>query len=160
MRQEGLPPVINPTSKILIVGTMPGKKSLEQKQYYADSRNQFWSIIFSVLEKPMPFEYQQKVAQLLESKIALWDVLASCTRAGSLDRDISNAVVNDFSTIFKQYPHIKVVAFNGKRAERLWNKLVKIAPNIEFITMPSTSRALARPFEEKLMAWSELKRYL
>jgi len=160
MRQEGLPPVINPTSKILILGTMPGKKSLEHKQYYADSRNQFWSIIFSVLEKPMPSEYPQKVTQLLESNIALWDVLASCTRAGSLDGDISDAVVNDFSTFFEHFPHIKVVVFNGKRAERLWNKFVKLVSNVEFITMPNTSRALARPFEKKLKAWLELKRYL
>jgi len=160
MKRNGLPPVISPTSKILILGTMPGKESLEHEQYYADSRNQFWSIVFSVMEKPVPSKYPQKVAQLLESGIALWDVLASCTRASSLDRDISDAVVNDFSTIFKQYPHIKVVVFNGKRAERLWNKFVKPVSNVEFATMPSTSRSLARPFEEKLKAWLDLKHYL
>lgn len=160
MKRNGLPPVISPTSKILILGTMPGKESLEHEQYYADSRNQFWSIVFSVLEKPMPSKYPQKVAQLLESSIALWDVLASCTRASSLDGDIRDAVVNDFSTIFKQYPHIKVVVFNGKKAEKFWKKFVKLESTVEFITMPSTSRSLARPFEEKLKAWLELKRYL
>lgn len=95
MECYGLPPVISLNSRVLILGTMPSKESLKHKQYYANPRNHFWPIISSILGKPMSSAYSERIACLLEYGIALWDVLASCDRLSSSDKDIRNVVVND-----------------------------------------------------------------
>jgi hypoxanthine-DNA glycosylase len=162
MKCLGFPPIIGPTSKVLILGTIPGKKSLEQKQYYADRRNHFWTVVFSVLGKPIPTEYSERIACLLESGLALWDVLASCDRQGSGDRALTNPVANDFSSLFAQHRFIRLIAFNGRTAEKLWKKFVKIPSqsSVDFKALPSTSSAFAVPLEEKLSSWSVIRDFL
>ncbi|MCK5083508.1 MAG: DNA-deoxyinosine glycosylase, partial [Candidatus Omnitrophica bacterium] len=80
---QSFSPLINAKSKILILGSMPGVRSLEAGEYYAYSQNQFWRIIAELLKCDLPVTYAQKKKMLLENRIALWDVVASCTRKGS-----------------------------------------------------------------------------
>ena len=161
MRCFGLPPIINDESRVLVLGSMPGRESLERRQYYANPRNQFWAIVSEVIGEKIPLEYDGKIAFLLRHHIALWDVLSSCERTGSSDNSIRNAVANDFSKIFKANKSLRLVVFNGSRAESLWKKHVRLnPPPLGFIRLPSTSTALARPFEEKLSAWLVIREYL
>lgn len=97
MKYYGFPPLIDHKSRVLVLGTMPGKKSLEKQQYYADPRNKFWDIMFSILKKQDVSEYTKKTKILLESGIALWDVLASCQRVNSGDNNITHLKANDFA---------------------------------------------------------------
>lgn len=133
---------------------MPGVTSLEKQQYYGHPRNYFWHILYALFNECYEEEYEQKKAFLLRHKIALWDVLQSCERAGSLDADIKNEEVNDFDWLFKTYPHIKNVFFNGTKAYESFRKKVGFKyEGIHMQKLPSTSPAHAVRFEDKLAAW-------
>ena len=98
----GFPPIADNNAIILILGSMPSIKSLEQQQYYAHPRNSFWFIMTTLLGDKSDLDYAERKALLLHNKIALWDVLNTCQRKGSLDSSIKNEtiVVNDFNKFF------------------------------------------------------------
>ena len=156
----GFPPIISTDARILILGTLPGEESLKLEQYYGHSRNHFWPIIAAVLNEEAPTLYSERVAMLLRNRIALWDVLKCAERAGSaLDSMIENECANDFVEFFRMYPKIRTVAFNGNNAQKFFRRLVEkkqdIQREIQMLTLPSTSPAYARPFEEKAAKWRE-----
>lgn len=158
---ECFAPSVNATCTKLILGSMPGVRSLEQTQYYAHPQNAFWRIMAKLFDAPYPFgSYDDKLNLLLSHHIALWDVISACTRDGSLDSDIRNAVPNDFEKFFKQYPNVKNVFFNGQTAYNNFIKAFKSATFINDLTLiplPSTSPANAHlSFDDKLTAWSVL----
>ena len=152
----------------MILGSFPGEKSLTEQQYYAHPRNVFWKIIAEVAGFGLSLEYGDRVAQLRKKKIALWDVMQSCRREGSLDAHIvaSTVVANDFCSFLGAHPHIRMIFFNGSRAETEFKK--KVRPgltgrhrSIGYMRLPSTSPAMAMMnYEEKLKAWSVIKNYL
>lgn len=149
-------PIIDNNSKIIIIGTMPGVKSLEKQEYYGHERNSFWRIISSLFGHTTITEYSEKKTFLLEHHIALWDVLKACEREGSLDSNIKNPIPNDFEALFKKHPNIKAIYFNGDPAQKLFNRLVtkKMGRlDIPQYRLPSTSPANAIPFEQKLKYW-------
>jgi len=152
-------PIIDKDCKILILGTMPGVKSLEKQEYYGHERNAFWKIIYSLFQNELKSEYSQKKAFLLEHNIALWDVLKSCYREGSSDSNIKNPIPNDFGELFKQYPNIKAIYFNGEPAEKLYKRFVsKALGDIKILLyrLPSTSPANAIKFEQKYEQWKQI----
>lgn len=143
------PPSIDGDSTVLILGSMPGVRSLELQQYYAHPQNRFWKLMGQLLDYPLPdTEYQQRLAILKQHKIALWDVIAYCRRSGSLDSAISGERVYDFPALFEQYPNIKRLCFNGGKAHQAFLRHYKHLPNrysnIELFPLPSTSPANAR----------------
>lgn len=155
------PPVIGETPQILILGSMPGQRSLAQQQYYAHSRNAFWPIIRQFLGLPNEADYSQCCDALTRNRLALWDVLAQCTRPGSLDQHIDPAsvVVNDFEALLRQYPSIQRILFNGGKAADLFERhaLLKLSnpTAVERVRLPSTSPAnAAMRFEEKYHRWA------
>ena len=109
MVKHAFPPIVDENSKILILGTMPGEKSLQRNQYYAHKNNQFWKIIFILFQQPLTEHYDARKAILLKNHIALWDVLKACEGEGSSDKNIMNAVPNDFVSFYKRYPKIKKI---------------------------------------------------
>jgi len=111
-------PIIDKNSLILILGTIPGKKSLEKKEYYAYSGNKFWEIIYSIFgaDFKQSTSYVDKKEFLKSKRIALWDVLRSCNRRGSSDSKIENPQMNDFIGLFEKHPNLKHIAFNGENA--------------------------------------------
>lgn len=154
-----LEPVIAVNARILILGSMPGQASLQARQYYAHPRNAFWAIMARVFEAAPTLPYQHRLELLQQHGIALWDVLASCHRPGSLDADIESdsVVVNDFAGLFAVYPGVVRVLFNGATAERCFRRHVdnRVQASVaEYLRLPSTSPAHAgMPFDEKLRQW-------
>jgi len=154
-------PIINENSKILILGTMPGIKSLEMRQYYAHEQNAFWKILFLLFDEAYSNKYKIRLDLVLNNKIAVWDTLKQCQRPGSLDSDIKHAEPNDISSLIKDYHNIKTLAFNGKYAEKYYKKFNSPITGINYLSLPSTSPANAGyKFTDKLNAWSEIKQFL
>ncbi len=151
------PPVANADATILILGSMPGKASLRQNQYYAHPQNAFWKIMGELIGAHPGLPYAQRLVLLKSSGIALWDVLATCERQGSLDADIRTEAANDFTAFFARHPHITKVYFNGSKAEQSFRKFVlgkQSLPPLGFVRLPSTSPAHAgMRYAEKLQAW-------
>lgn len=154
-------PIADRHCEVLLLGTMPGDRSLSLQQYYGHSGNHFWKLIYSIFNQPLAADYADRKAFLLQHGIALWDVLASCTCEGSLDSNIKNEVVNDFASFYARYPAIKHVFFDSKRAEEFYLRYVKKSEDKSYYLLPSPSRANAsKTFEQKLEAWKELLPYL
>lgn len=160
---EGFPPIYSADSEVLILGSMPGVKSLEAAQYYAHPRNAFWPIMQALFDIPMVDDFEERYQMLLANKVALWDVLQACERQGSLDAAILTASeqVNDFEWLFEQCPNIQTVYLNGGKASRAFKKYVLNYDRFDVrncIDLPSTSPAYAAMgFAEKLSRWSVIK---
>jgi hypoxanthine-DNA glycosylase len=119
-------------------------------QYYAHPQNAFWPIMGELFDFDPNHNYEKRLQQLRENRIALWDVAFQCVRPGSMDHAINmqSVVANNFDTFFKTHPHIRAVFFNGRKAEELYRKLVQSKLSIEFQQikqhlLPSTSPANA-----------------
>jgi hypoxanthine-DNA glycosylase len=160
-----LAPIAASDAKILILGSMPGEKSLAQQQYYAHPRNAFWKIIATLFDFNPSLCYVEKLLALQQQHLALWDVIESCERKGSLDSQINNASIisNDFAYFFSQHPQIKHIFCNGDRAYQEYQKrvipsLAKSLQSLPSTRLPSTSPAMASlSFEQKLLAWTAIK---
>lgn len=162
--RRGLPPVSAPDARVLVLGSMPGVRSLELKQYYAHPRNAFWSVMAELFGFDPRASYEDRLQALIRNRIALWDVLAGCERPGSLDAAIRmrDAQVNDFASFFEAHPAIEVVAFNGVKAAEMYRN--RVGPDVgrgggvlRLETMPSTSPAnAAAGYSAKLAAWGRL----
>jgi len=138
---------------------MPGVESLRLQQYYGYPRNQFWKILYDIFEVQASQVYEEKVSFVKSKKIAVWDVIANCYREGSLDSNIRGEKVNDFSTLFKEYPDIKTVLFNGGKAYETYKKWIGFdeSSNLTFHKLTSSSPANTKKYEEKLRGWSVIK---
>ena len=155
MTKYSFPPLINSSSKILILGSLPGEESLKQAQYYAHPRNAFWKIMFTVFNEIYSEDYSAKCELLLKNHIALWDMVHSGIREGSLDSDIKNEIPNDIEGLLNEYQGISTILLNGKKAEAMYRRYFNQI-SVHTITLPSTSPANARlNFEEKLKVWKE-----
>lgn len=156
---HGFAPVIGDAPKFLILGSMPGVKSLEEQQYYAHPRNAFWPIMATLYGFDIDLSYDERCRLLTEHGVAVWDVLQTCQRPGSLDSRIQtdSIVVNDFITLFEQQPTLTHIIFNGAKAESLFKSHVKNPlPRLSFQRVPSTSPAhAALNFEQKLQYWRQ-----
>lgn len=159
---HGFPPVAAPSARVLILGSMPGQASLQAGQYYAHQRNAFWRIMGDLLGAGPALPYAQRLEKLTAAGIALWDVIAACERAGSLDADIvgSSVAANDFAAFFAVHRNIVQVFFNGAAAETAFRRRVLpglSASRLRLTRLPSTSPAhAARSYADKLAAWSAI----
>jgi hypoxanthine-DNA glycosylase len=160
MRIRGFPPIANARARVLVLGSMPSEASLAAGQYYAFRHNQFWRIAGEICGFAPDAPYAARKAGLKRKRIALWDVLESCVRPGSLDSSIreDSILVNDFAGFLARHPHIRRVCFNGRKAESAWRR--HVAPtlpkslDIEYRLLPSTSPAHAgMSYRSKLRAW-------
>lgn len=154
---HGLPPIIADGAHTLVLGNMPSAMSLAAQQYYGNPRNAFWRITGEIFDFGADDPYQQRVAALTAHGIAVWDVLRSCRRVGSLDAAVEpdSMVPNDFETLFDEYPGIGRVLFNGAAAEKNYHRLVGGPPVVPYRRLPSTSPAQTMRYADKLAAWRE-----
>jgi hypoxanthine-DNA glycosylase len=156
MQIKSFPYFIDSKTEILILGTMPGKMSLDKNEYYANPRNHFWKIIYTIFDGlPIANSLEEKKVFLLSKKIGIWDVLENCERKGSLDIHIKNQKENDFESLFIKFPKINKIIFNGKKSHDFFNKKFGQIEGITYFVMPSTSPANTMTFESKLKIWTE-----
>ena len=154
-------PIEDSRSTVLILGSMPGKASLQAGQYYAHPRNAFWRVMGDLVGAGVALPYESRVRRLKSCRIALWDVLKSCTRKGSLDSDIDESSItpNDFISFYQAHPRIAHIFFNGAKAEACYRKHVLTSLSDKFKSLPcqrlpSTSPANASlSYKQKLKAW-------
>lgn len=147
--------------RVLILGSMPGAASLRAGRYYAHPQNRFWPLMDALVGASVALPYPERCRQLVDARIALWDVLACCEREGSLDSAIRDdtAQANDFAALFAAHPTIRTVLFNGTKAESSFRRFV--APGLDLAGLscrrvPSTSPANASQSPaHKLVAWRE-----
>lgn len=156
----GFAPVATPDARVLVLGSMPGVASLKQARYYAHSRNAFWPIAAQVLGFDATADYPQRLQALQAAGVALWDVLQTCERPGSLDADIRHdtLIPNDFAAFLQAHPAITRICFNGAKAATLFRRHVMptLTATLDYQDLPSTSPAhAAASYDKKLAAWSK-----
>lgn len=134
-------PISNAATTILILGTMPGDKSLELGEYYGHSRNRFWKIISTITDNDLPLTYTDKKALLLKTKIGIWDVAHKANRKGSLDNAIEDEEPNDLDNFIAMHKNLKVIGFNGTKSQALFDKYFDRKSDLKYISLPSTSPA-------------------
>ena len=162
IESRGFPPVAGPDARVLVLGSLPGRRSLQQQQYYAHPQNAFWKIMAALYS--LRGSYDARCAQLIQNRIALWDVLASSVRPGSMDADIDigSARANDFGSFLASHEDIELIVFNGRKAENLFHRFVDtdaLQSRVRLAGLPSTSPAYAAmPFSVKLSVWRETLR--
>jgi hypoxanthine-DNA glycosylase len=160
----GFPPVCTGRDLVLVLGSFPGKASLQKQQYYGHPHNGFWQIMAELLGFDPQLSYPGRVTALHRNRVALWDVLTSCSRKGSLDSSIlkHSMVLNDFENFFEKNKFIHTILFNGALAETEFrNKVLELdgirKRTFELHRLPSTSPAMAMlSLSEKIRAWSIL----
>ena len=158
----GFAPVINRESRLLILGSLPGDESICQQRYYAHHKNQFWLILSCVFGEPIQSDYDHRIQFLQRNRVALWDVLREAERSGSLDSAIRNESVNDFASLFSDYPNLRKIVFNGRKAEILFRRYVirqnpYLPEELEMSGLPSTSPTPGRnvlSLEQKIKRWT------
>lgn len=155
---KSFPPIVDEMSRIIILGSMPGGESLRKREYYGHGRNQFWNIIYSLYGEKPDKVYSKKTEFLKEKRIALWDVIETCHREGSLDSNILCERVNDFDRLFGNYPGIGHAFFNGTKAYTTFKKMVGFKyEGLTYTKLSSTSPANVMSFEKRLTEWSVIK---
>ncbi len=150
---EGLPAVVDERTRLVVLGSFPGIASLKAQQYYGHPRNHFWPILSALLGADLvSLPYSQRLPIVLDHGVGLWDVYASCVRAGSLDSAIREPVLNDLASLTLRAPNLQAVAHNGGESAR--SKRTTRALGVAVHQLPSTSPANASwSYARKLAAW-------
>lgn len=157
-RQRCFPPVVDPHTGVLILGSLPGVQSLAKAQYYGNRQNAFWRLMSAVLATDLVgLDYAARLQTLLAHGFGLWDVVAEAQRAGSLDSAIRQRDDNDLLALLRRYPAIRTIGFNGGTAARLGRKILgERAAYYRIVELPSSSPAYTLPYDEKLLQWQKL----
>jgi TDG/mug DNA glycosylase family protein len=157
-----LPPLAAAHARVLILGSMPGARSLAEQQYYAHPHNLFWPFMGELFGAGPALDYARRTERLRACGVAVWDVLRHCQREGSLDSriQVKSEVANDFAAFFAAHPGLRAVFFNGRKAEASFRRHVAATPDrtaLPCILLPSTSPANAsqRP-ADRLRAWQQI----
>ena len=155
--KTSFPSISNSEIEVLILGTLPGDRSLETGEYFSHPRNRFWKIIAAITGNPLPDKYSEKVDLLLQNRIGVWNVLHKARRKGSLDSAIQDEEPNALPAFIAQHKNLKVIGFDGLKAEALFDKHFTRRPELEYVALPACSPANARYNLETLCAkWSQL----
>jgi hypoxanthine-DNA glycosylase len=155
-RLMGLPPVIGPQTRLLVLGSFPGVASLRSQRYYGHPQNQFWRLLETLWNQPWgDARYEERLEVLRTRGLGIWDVYASCEREGSLDSAIRHATLNNFAWVQTQCPQLQAIAHNGGESYR--HARHTQALGLPVYRLPSTSPANASwSFERKLQVWREV----
>jgi hypoxanthine-DNA glycosylase len=161
-RKHSFPPVVDARVRLLVLGSLPGERSLAERRYYAHPQNHFWRLMSAVIERDLvPLAYDARLAALLAAHVGLWDVVASATRAGSTDAAMRDIEGHDIAALAATLPELRAIAFNGGTALRHGRRqLGTAASRPAIIGLPSSSPLHTVGFAAKLPAWQALRRYL
>jgi len=158
----GLPPIVRSDAQLLVLGSLPGDASLADGRYYAHPTNQFWRLLGAAIgEELHPLPYEERLDRLRERRIALWDVIASASRSGSLDQAIRDAEHNRIDQLLRDLSNVAAIAFNGSTAASAGRRLIgEPRAGLVLIDLPSSSAANTRPFAEKSKAWAAIGQFV
>lgn len=161
MRSASFAPLVDARTRLLIVGSLPGRESLARRQYYAHPRNLFWALIGSVIGADLAgHDYPSRLAMLARHQIGLWDVIGSATRSGSLDSAIRDHRPNDLAALVRALPALRAIGFNGAKAWQLGANALADS-GVALVALPSSSPAFAAmPRAAKQQHWTRLRAYL
>lgn len=155
--KSGFPPILGSSPRVLVLGTLPSRLSLEKRQYYGHPGNGFWKIMQALVGADG--DYVERCDALVAQGIAVWDVLAQSVRPGSMDADIDirSATPNSLSELIDTSDSLRLVCFNGRKAAELFDRLVGrdgVRASVRFVSLPSTSPAYAAmSLDEKTRRW-------
>jgi len=157
----GLAAEAHASARVLILGSLPGRASLAQRQYYAHPRNQFWRLMSAVLDMDLTAQdYATRLRMLGAAGVALWDVVGAATRPGSLDSAIRAPEINPLLDHVRQMPQLAAIGFNGQTAYKLGAASLQTA-TLPLLLLPSSSPAYAAmSFEAKAARWRVLREAL
>ena len=160
-RKSSFPPVVRPDTRVLILGSLPGERSLMEGRYYAHPRNLFWSLVGGVIGGDLEaMDYEARLETLLRAGIGLWDTVASATRTGSLDTAIREAEHNPLADLVATLPELRAVAFNGATSAKM-GMTVLAGSGLALLPLPSSSPAhAAMPLERKRQLWAPIGEFL
>lgn len=160
-RKFSFPPVVAPDTRILLLGSLPGERSLSAERYYAHPQNRFWHLIGRVIGVELePLDYERRLAALLAARVGLWDTIASAQRTGSLDAAIREVEHNPLADLVRALPELRAVGFNGKTAARIGEPQLA-GTGLALVPLPSSSPAhAAMPLAEKEKLWAGLREFL
>jgi TDG/mug DNA glycosylase family protein len=160
--KSSFPAVVDASTRVLVLGSLPGEVSLRLTQYYANPQNQFWRLMEAVTGRGLVgLDYPERLAALRAAGVGLWDVIAQARRTGSLDADIREHSPNALAELANALPRLRGIGFNGAKASTIGRKSLGAAGGLILITLPSSSAAhAAAPFERKRAVWLRLKAFL
>nr|WP_166176956.1 DNA-deoxyinosine glycosylase [Altererythrobacter segetis] len=160
-RKSSFAPVVAPGTRLLILGSLPGERSLAERRYYAHPRNQFWRLVGSAIGRDLEaLEYEARLEALLAAGIGLWDTVASATRTGSLDAAIREAEHNPLAELVATLPELRALAFNGATSAKI-GMTALAGSHLALLPLPSSSPAYASmPFAEKRRLWAAIGEFL
>ncbi|MDF7775915.1 DNA-deoxyinosine glycosylase [Sphingomonas sp. AOB5] len=161
-RKHAFPPVVDEHTRVLVLGSLPGERSLAEQRYYAHPQNQFWRLISAAAGRDIAaLDYDARLAALIEARIGLWDVVASAERKGSTDAAIREPEVRDIAALAASLPELRAIAFNGGTAlKHGLRQLGQNASRFATIALSSSSALHTVPMAEKLPQWQRISDYL
>lgn len=162
MRKSAFAPVVAPSTRVLVLGSLPGEASLAAGRYYAHPRNQFWTLVGGVIGRDLaPLEYPERLSALAEAGIGLWDTIASAHRRGSLDAAIRGVEAAPLCELVAALPALRAVAFNGATSARIGRRLLPADAEPVLVDLPSSSPAnAAMTLLQKQERWNLLRKFL
>lgn len=158
-RKRCFDPVVDDRTRLLVLGSLPGEKSLALQEYYGNRQNKFWHLVSEVIDVALvPLDYAARLQTLREHGVGLWDVVAEAHRSGSLDSHIRDRDDNNLLGLLGYFPNIKAIAFNGATSFRIGMKVLGVdAQHYSVFQLPSSSPAYTLPLAAKVEQWLSLR---
>ena len=158
VRHASFAPHIAPDTRLLILGSLPGARSLAERQYYAHPTNQFWRLLGTAIDRPLAdMPYDERLAALGDAHVGLWDVIRSAERHTSSDSLIREAEAHDLTTLVADLPDLRMIAFNGGKAAAIGRKQLPQPGRVAAVDLPSSSAAHTIDFAVKRDRWLTLR---
>ena len=158
VRHASFAPHVAPDTRLLILGSLPGARSLAERRYYAHPTNQFWRLVGEVIGQPLAaMTYEARLATLADAKIGLWDVIRSAERRTSSDSLIREAEAHDLAALIAALPDLRMIAFNGGKAAAIGRRQLPEANRFTVLDLPSSSAANTVGYAAKLERWLGLR---
>ncbi|MBA3939815.1 MAG: DNA-deoxyinosine glycosylase [Sphingopyxis sp.] len=158
IRHASFAPHVAPDTRLLILGSLPGARSLAEQRYYAHPTNQFWRLLAPVVDRPLAdMPYDARLAALRAANVGLWDVIRSAERRSSSDSEIREAEAHDLAALVADLPDLRMIAFNGGKAAVIGRRQLPRLAGITIVDLPSSSAANTVGFAMKSERWLALR---
>jgi hypoxanthine-DNA glycosylase len=158
VRHASFAPRVAPDTRLLILGSLPGARSLAERRYYAHPTNQFWRLVGAAIDRPLAaLTYDERLGALADAKIGLWDVICSAERRTSSDSLIREAEAHDLAALIAALPDLRMIAFNGGKAAAIGRRQLPVLEGAALVDLPSSSAANTVGYAAKLERWLGLR---